>query len=291
MVGALCLALVPVWGWASACEDPRPLRMALIPKSNVQQQRIALVPLLRALELALQRRVEVGLFPSYGAVIEGLLSDAVDVAELGPASYALLMDREASAVAPFAALSGRDATEPGKVGAYHSVLITRKRSGLATLRQLKGRSVALTDPASTSGALLPRSGMRQLTGLPLDAYFSRVSYAGSHDRAILALHSGRVDAAFVSTNRLDDAVRKGVLDGDDITVVWRSPPVPTDPFVLRNRLCPGVAAAIREVFLNPQPGYAAMFQGLDAGPFVAVSDLDYQGVRNLLATDKDASRQ
>ena len=97
LIAIVCLVglLVPsiVAASEAACDDPRVLRFALIPKTNAQKQQQEFRPLQVELEKALQRRVEITTAPSYGAVIEGLLNDSIDLAELGPASYAMLLDR------------------------------------------------------------------------------------------------------------------------------------------------------------------------------------------------------
>ncbi|MFC7410071.1 phosphate/phosphite/phosphonate ABC transporter substrate-binding protein [Hydrogenophaga atypica] len=279
---ALAAWLWPLFGHAQpACDDPHPLRMALIPKSQAQQQRLQLAPLLRVLERSTQRRVELSLPSSYAAVIEGLLAGTVDVAELGPASYAMLMAR-AEDVQVFAALAARDGTPPDQPGRYHALLLTNRDAGLDSVAQLQGKRVSLTDPASTSGALLPRAGMRQLTGRTLEQHFARVSYAGSHDRALQALRRGLVDAAFVSSTRLNEALQQGRLKAGDVVELWRSPPVPTDPFVVRKRLCAPLQAQIREAFLGHQAELAPMFQQLGSGAFVPADDADYRAVRDLL---------
>lgn len=282
---ALLLTLVAWWwptmGHATDCEDPRPLRLAFIPKSQVEHPRTLLAPLLRALEQTTQRRVELILPSSYGAVIEGLLAGTIDVAELGPASYAMLMAR-AETVQVFAALSDREGPQPTQPGRYHALLLVNRDSGFTQLAQLQGKKLSLTDPASTSGALLPRAGVRQLTGRALEQYFGRVSYAGSHDRALQALRNGLVDAAFVSSRRLAEAVRQGSLQADDVVALWRSPAVPTDPYVQRLTLCAPLKAQVRAAFLDHAGALESVFQRLGSGPFVAASDADYRAVRDLL---------
>jgi phosphonate transport system substrate-binding protein len=280
---ALALAswMCPTLAMAAACEDPHPLRMALIPKSHAQPQHAQLAPLLRVLERSTQRRVELSLPSSYGAVIEGLLAGRLDLAELGPASYAMLMER-AEVVQVFAALGDRDGSHTGQPGSYHSLLLTNRAAGFDSVAQLQGKRVSLTDPASTSGALLPRAGMRQLTGRTLDQHFGRVSYAGSHDRSLQALRRGLVDAAFVSSARLDDALRQGSLKASDVVELWRSPPFPTDPFVTRKRLCIALQAQIRAAFLDHEAELQPMFHQLGSGAFVAADDTNYREVRELL---------
>ena len=74
----------------------------------------------------------------------------------------------------------------------------RRDKRFDSLARLQGASVSLVDPASTSGALVPRHAMAALTGMPLERYFGRLTFSGSHDRAIEAVHKGFVDATIGS---------------------------------------------------------------------------------------------
>ena len=146
---------------------------------------------------------------------------------------------------------------------------------------MRGGTLSLTDPASTSGAILPRKAVQRLTGIPLDAYFDRITFAGSHDRSIEAVRSGRVDATFVASNAVDDAVRNGALRMDEIRILWRSKPIPYDPFVTRRSLCPALQKQIRQVFLGDTRPLQGMLRELGMTGFVPVTDDDYRDIRQL----------
>lgn len=276
------LALLSLPAAAAACDDPRPLRFALIPKKNVDVLIDEYRPLVARLGQALGRRIEIVRAPSYSAVIEGLVAGTIDLAELGPASYALARSRGAGLV-PFASFRQRVGPTTESSGFYRSLLISRRGSGLDTLARLRGRTLSLIDPASTSGAVLPRRAIERQTGMSLESYFQRVTFAGSHDRAIEIVRDGLVDAAFVASTRVDEAIRRGGLRLDEIDIVWRSAPVPYDPFVYRERLCPATAAKIREVFLGDAAMLRAMFAALDVTGFAAVGDDDYREIHALFA--------
>lgn len=284
ILGYLCLCLLaaPIQAKA-ACDDPHPLRFALTPFKNPEALLAQYRPLIQQLEKALERRVEIVSTTSYGTAIEGLLADGVDLAELGPASYAIAMNRGAK-ISAFATFSFRQGPNTDSASTYRSLLIVRRDRGFDTLAGLRDSTLALTDPASTSGAVLPRRAIGQLTGVPLETYFKRVIFAGSHDRAIEAVQKKLVDAAFVSTTRLDEALRQGKAQPDDFLVLWRSPPVPYDPFVLRERLCPALASKIKQVFLGDSAALAGMFKELDINGFVASSDERYREIRTLFST-------
>jgi phosphonate transport system substrate-binding protein len=279
----LCLLVAPVHANTSGCDDPHPLRFALTPFKNPEALLAQYRPLIQQLEKALDRRVEIISTTSYGTAIEGLLADGVDLAELGPAAYAIAMSRGAKITA-FATFSFRQGPHTESASTYRSLLIVRRDKGFDSLKRLRGSTLALTDPASTSGAVLPRRAIGQLTGLPLDSYFKRVIFAGSHDRAIEAVQKRLVDAAFVSSTRLDEALRQGKSQPDDLLVLWRSPPVPYDPFVLRERLCPALANKIKQVFLGDHAALDDMFKELEINGFVASSDERYREIRDLFST-------
>lgn len=279
MVGLLAPSLASASN--AACDDPRVLRVALIPKTNTQKQQQEFRPMQVELEKALQRPVVVVTSPSYGSVIEGLLSDSIDLAELGPAAYAMLMDRNAS-VNPFATLSGLGSAGANVLATYRSILIVRSNQGIAGVGDLRNKSLSLTDPASTSGSLVPRHFIKKQTNQSIETYFSRITFSGSHDRAIEAVRKGMVDAGFVSTARFEEALKTGRIAPGELAVLWQSEPIPHDPFVLRNRLCKLVAEKIHRVFFNAEP-LRAMLKSRGAEQFVPVTNADYQVIRDLFS--------
>lgn len=285
LLAIVCMVglLVPSLACASdaACDNPRVLRFALVPKTNAQKQQQEFRPLQVELEKALQRRVEITTAPSYGAVIEGLLNNSIDLAELGPASYAMLLDRKAS-VKPFAAPSGLGPAGANVLGTYRSLLIVRSDRGFAGVNDLRNKSLSLTDPASTSGNLVPRRFIQQQTGQSIENYFSRITFAGSHDRSIEAVRKGLVDAGFVSRTRYDEALKAGGIAPGDLAVLWQSEPLPLDPFVLRNRLCKTIVEKIHSVFFNTEP-LRAMLQARGAERFLPVTNADYQVIRDMFS--------
>lgn len=265
---------------AQRCDNPRPLRLALVPLKDPATQARQYRPLIRELEEATGRHVQSVPATSYGAVIEGLLAGDIDLAEMGPASYAIAMARGAQ-IQPVASFSLQQGPATPDTRAYHSVLITRSDHAAKDLAQLRDHTLSLTDPASTSGAILPRKAMQGLTGLPLESYFSRITFAGSHDRSLESVRSGRVDAAFVSSTSIDDAVRRGKLRMDEIRIHWRSKPIPYDPFVVRSALCQPLRDQIRRVFLGNSETLRQMLREMGMTGFVPARDEDYREIRML----------
>jgi phosphonate transport system substrate-binding protein len=279
----LCLLLCAGFVAAQTCESPKTLRVSMIPKKSSASLGAEYQPLVKALQARLKQPVDLVLASSYGAVVEGLLAGTIDLAELGPASYAQAKARD-SRVTAFASLVQRIGPYTDAVDSYRSLLIVRKDKNKADLASLRGASISLVDPASTSGALIPRQMVSQMTGAPLEVYFGRVTFAGSHDRAIQAVQKGFVDAAFVSSSRLDEALRKGSIAPDELQVPWKSDPLPYDPFVYRGQLCASVTDKIKQAFFESSATQQDLFRSLQGEGFVHVSDSHYRQIRDVYSS-------
>lgn len=264
---------------AAPCENPARLRFSIIPRADVKKELAELQPLLDKLHTVLGMPVEVYIAPSYGAVVEALLSGAVQLARLGPASYvsARRTDPQLTAFASHANKAGP--FQPAGPF-YHSLLIVRSDSGLADVDALRGKRLALVDPESTSGALVPKHVFGKRLGGKLESYFAQVGYSGSHTASVNKLLTRQVDAAFVGSQNLAAEMALQPANAARIRVIWRSGAIPTDPFVFRGQLCESVKERIRNAFFHGDgPQSAAVLDRLNVARFVPVSDRDYQIVR------------
>lgn len=263
---------------AAGCDKPERLRFSIIPRADVKQEIAELQPLLDRLQASLGMPVEVYTPPSYGAVMEALLSGAVQVARLGPASY-VSAKRADPQLTAFASYANKANAFQAAGPFYHSLLIVRAGGGITDIAALRGKRLALVDPESTSGSLVPRRIFaRQIDGR-LEAYFGRIGYSGSHTQSVDRLLAGQVDAAFVGSQNLAAAVAADPAKLPKVRVLWRSAAIPADPFVFRGQLCAGIKDKIRAAFL--EQGDAAVLDKLNVVRFLPVSDQDYQVVRAL----------
>jgi phosphonate transport system substrate-binding protein len=215
--------------------------------------------------------------------MEGLLAGSVDIARLGPASYTSVRKSDAS-ITPFAMLQDK----PDQYGApspvaYYSLLIVRQGSNLS-IASLKGKKLALVDPDSTSGALIPLNIFSKEIHMPLADYFSRIGYSGNHEQSVRSVMNKEVDAAFVASTSLAMLMRDGAVKQSDVHVLWKSGAIPRDPFVYRGQLCADLRQKIQSVFFDSEnPNVAAALTAMHAEKFIPTSDSDYQIIRDLQA--------
>lgn len=258
------------------------LYFSLIPKKNIDQQLSDLQPLLQLLTKRLNRPIKIIRPQSYQAVIEGILSQTIDFAILGPASYARARarDKRVEAFASFAREKGF-LTPQGSY--YHAVLFTLKELGFHGVEDLKGKNIAYTDPASTSGFLIPRQVFSRVLGVPLETFFGTSIFTGSHDRSIVSVVKGNVDAAFVSSARVDEAVQKGTVLPGQIAIFWKSQPIHRDPFVFSGGVNETVRNQIKEILLSSPPQLEPMLKQMQLSGIVAVNNEDYRAIHELVS--------
>lgn len=263
--------------------DPEDLLyFSLIPKKNVDQQILELHPLLQLLEEKLQRTIKIIRPQSYQTVIEGILSRAIDFAILGPASYARARARDNS-VEAFASFAQKKGFITPRGSYYNSVLFTLQERGFGTVADLKGKKVAFTDPASTSGSVIPDMEFSEYVGGSLESFWGTRIYTGSHDRSITAVLRRHVDAAFVSSSRIDEAVHKGRVRPDQVVILWRSKPIHRDPFVFSGGVDESLRNQIRGIMLSASPRLKVILNEMQLAGIVAVNNEDYQAIHDIVA--------
>lgn len=249
------------------------LRVAVIPKKSMDVLLREHQPLVKQLSNALGMPVEIVPSSSYESVVDAIVSGGVDIAWLGPASYILAYQRDPR-IEPFASLIiSHGYFTPA--GHHYQALLLVRGAGAADVQALRGKRVALSDPASTSGSVVPNAEFSAQVGVPLLQFFGSIVYSGSHDKALDALLEGKVDAAFVSSVRADAYLANGLIDRDTFKVLWRSEPIYYDPFVFSGSLCDPLKKQIRTAMLDHQAELSEFLDSQDASAIVPVSHAEY----------------
>jgi len=265
------------------CEDPKVLKFSLVPTQDSLRELTYYKPILDQLAKNTGKKIEFYMPTSYSSVVEALLGKWVDVAVLGPESYVIAKSKEPT-VEVFGTYSrlknGVQDAGPG----YKAVLITKKGSKFTDVASLKGAVLALVDPASTSGSLVPENVFpKQNNTPPLKNYFSKVVSSGGHDLSAISVAEGKVDAAFVATHRFMETVNAGKVKQEDFNYLWYSPLLPQDPFVYRNTLCDELKTKIADTFLQVDQNEDGKkyLANVKSEKVVKMVDADYNIIRDV----------
>ncbi len=284
VAAALTLPALPAFAQAK-CEDPRVLKFSLVPTQDSLRELGYYKPILDQLAKNTGKKIEFYMPTSYSSVVEALMGKWVDVAVLGPEAYVLARKQDPS-IEVFGTYSrlknGIQDAGPG----YKSVLITKKGGKFVDVASLKGGVLALVDPASTSGGLVPEVVFPKQASIgTLKSYFSKVVYSGGHDLSSISVAEGKVDAAFVATHRFMETVNAGKVKLEEFNVLWSSALIPQDPFVYRNTMCDELKKKIADTFLlvDQNEDGKKYLANVKSEKVVKMTDADYNIVREAAA--------
>lgn len=186
--------------------------------------------------------------PDYAGVIEAMRFNKVQVAWYGNKAAMEAVDRSNGEV--FAQVMYADGTF-----GYHGLLVAHKDSPYNSVDDVlkNGKSInfSIGDPNSTSGFLVPTFYVFAKNGVDHRTAFKTVRNA-SHGANLQAVLAKQVD---VATNNTEDLAKLEATKPElaaQVKVLWRSPLIPSDPFVWRKDLDPAVKARLKGFVL----GYA-----------------------------------
>lgn len=276
---------------AAECENPDALTFAMVPTEETVAELELYKPVTDRMAALTGKKIQFFMPTSYASVVEGLLGGFVHVAVLGPYSYVIASSKDPT-VEVFATYAKKPGHMQEEGPGYRAALITKKGSKFTSIESLKGSTLGLVDPGSTSGNLMPRVVFGEVIGMDLDKYFGKVVYTGSHELSSVAVGQGKVDAAFVATHRFDNVVNKGEIKLEEVNILWKSDPIPQDPFVYRNDLCPELRAKIEDTFLGlkDQAEAKKFLANVKSNTFVRMKPEDYDIIRALKKA-KDAKKK
>ncbi|MDX1486840.1 MAG: phosphate/phosphite/phosphonate ABC transporter substrate-binding protein [Acidiferrobacterales bacterium] len=276
---------------AASCDNPEALTFAIVPTEETVAELELYKPVTDRMAKLTGKKIQFFMPTSYASVVEAMLGGFVQVAVLGPYSYVIASEKDPK-IEVFATYAKRRGHMQEEGPGYKAALITKKGTKFTSIESLKGATIGLTDPGSTSGNLVPRVVFTKIIGKGLEDYFGKVVYTGSHELSTVAVLQGKVDAAFVATHRFDNVVNKGEAKLSDVNILWSSPAIPQDPFVYRNTLCPELRAKIAETFLGlkDQPAAKKFLDNVKSDTFVKMTSADYDVIRDLKKA-KDARKK
>ncbi len=269
-------APVPAVG-ATDCPGDGVVRMGLIPGEDTPTMMSVYKPISEALSRRLGCPVDLSIATSYTAVIEAMRQKKLDIATFGPLSYVLA---HKVAAAEAMVVQGHD---DGTAITYEATIVTPKVTGITTLRDVAGHSFAFSDPASTSGHLMPAYALRKVGIDPNTGV--RAFFAGSHSASFEALRNHKVDAGELNSQLIRISTAAGSYNPNDFVTLWRSGPLPGSPMTIRGDLPAAFKARVRDAVTSLDLHTVADPKRVLSGTrYVIVKDSAYDGIRDMVST-------
>ena len=186
---------------------------------------------------------------SYSAVVEGLISGQIDLAQMNQLSYVLatknLPDLDLIGV------TSASATAPLTDFGYG--IKKSDNLGIDSLEDLRGKTVCFSDPLSTTGYLTPAKSLFDL-GIDPDPVTSsdiQPFFVGGFLEVGFAVQRGDCEAGFLNDLTFTTLLPEtGQVETGELEAFWTSPNIPNPPLVASGQLSAELREKIREVVLT-----------------------------------------
>jgi len=269
---------------------PEVLEVQLIPSRDQEYLNAQRAPLQELLEKELGMKVNVTVATDYNALIEAMAAKKVHVGFLATTSYVLAAD-EGHAEAILKSLrydvddQGNLLMDQPLVDGYKSQLVARADANIKSVQDLKGRKVAVASFTSTSGFVWPANLLAD-NGLDPQKDVTWVN-AGGHDKAILAVFNGEVDAAFTFKDARNSFKNEPFYNDlmQKVVFVLNTSNIPNDTISVIPSLAPELKTKIQNAFINimKDPAGAEIMRKIYSHEgYAPVKDEEYAQVRTYL---------
>ena len=171
---------------------------------------------------------------------------------------------------------------------YQGYLVVAKDSEINDVADLKGKTVAFTDPLSYSGYTFLEQMLRQKNETP-ETFFGRYIYTYSHDKSFRAVANRVVDAAPVTSIVYYRAKQRQPELAEAVKIIAVSPPAGIGPVVAGKSVNPGQREILRKALLtmHENPDMTPAMQGLSIDRFVPPQPEQYEPIRRMLREKRE----
>lgn len=218
---------------------------------------------------------------SYAEIALLLVNGGADMAFLSAGAYSIY--------------SNVEGTEPlvtqERMGVpfYQSYIIVAKDNPVSSVMELKGSTMAFTDPISYSGYLYFASLLREKGETP-EHFLGQFIYTYSHEKSLRAVSTKVVEAASIDSLIYEYARLKTPDVANNVKIIAVSPPVGTGPVVIGHTIDAEQREELRRIFLQMHHDHALkpILQGLLIDRFVPFQPALYEDMHNTVLEQRRA---
>ncbi|MFB3123256.1 MAG: putative selenate ABC transporter substrate-binding protein [Candidatus Binatia bacterium] len=265
------IALIFVWGEVFAEKSLKELRVSAIPDENPQELLRIFTPFVNYLSKELGLPVKFFPVVDYAATVEVLAAGRLDLVWYGGFT---------SVQAARRARGARRLVMRREDAKFTSKFITRKGTGIRSLKDLKGKTFSFGSVSSTSGHLMPRYFLLQAGIIP-EKHFSKFAFSGAHDATVAWIEAGRVDAGALNYLVWDKLVKNKKVDTSKVSVFWTTPPYVDYVWMVRGGLEMDLVEKISKAFLKldyKNPEHKRLLDLNRTRGYISAKDSDWDGI-------------
>lgn len=222
--------------------DPSTLIFAYTPVEDPEVYRKVWDDFLAHLTKTTGKRVVFFPVQSNAAQIEAMRAGRLHVAGFNTGSNPIAVN--CAGFVPFAMMASKN-NEFG----YEMEIIVQADGPIRKIEDLKGRTVAFTDPNSNSGFKAPSALLKAQYNLEAGKDF-KSAFSGKHDNSVIGVANKDYDAAAIANSVMVRMVERKAVDGAKLRSIYKSQTFPTTGYGHAYNLKPELAAKVREAFFT-----------------------------------------
>lgn len=253
-------------------KEPSKIKIGLVPEEDIRKMAARYEPLAEYLSKKLDKEIVLVYLDSYGEVCDKFIYKQLDAAFFGSFSYALTHVK--AGVEPIA--------RPDYQGTstYRGLIVVREDSNIKNIIDMRGKRLVLVHQATYAGYLYPLYYFKERGIKDLEGYFSKIIFAGSHDKAIFALLKGEADMACPKDLVYQRIIKENPDLEKKLVVLSASGPVPSNALCVSKDLDPILKNKLKDALLNLHREVEAIpvLESLGVDKFIETKDSDCQNL-------------
>ncbi len=226
----------------SKLADPDTLIFAYTPVEDPAVYAAAWSDFLAYLEEKTGKKVQFFPVQSNAAQIEAMRAGRLHIAGFNTGSNPIAV--ACAGFRPFTIMASDD----GSFG-YEMEIITFPGSGVESVGDIKGKSMAFTSETSNSGFKAPSAILKaeydMIPGRDFEALFS-----GKHDNSVLGVANKDYLAASIANSVMYRMISRDVITADQVISIYKSQTFPTTGYGVAHNLTPELQTAIQDAFFS-----------------------------------------
>jgi len=266
---------------AAYAADKDKLIIGVIPEVNLVKQMQRFVPLSDYLDKKTGINIEIKPLSNYGQIYEQISAGDIDGGFFG--SFVYVVSRTNAGIIPIAR-----PVKPGGVSTYSGLLLVRKDTGIKRAADMKGKTIALVDPATTAGYLIQKEYFAS-HGMDMEKDL-KILWKGNHEAVINAVmrHEAEIGGAkdtVVAKYRKKNKTFDAVID---IFIPDNNPKVPNNTLAVSKTMDKAKRELLRKTLtsMHSDPEGKKVLAKFGAVKFIPTDDADFKPLYDILKRQK-----
>ena len=251
--------------------------IGLIPEINIFKQSQRYDHLTEYLSKKIGIKITTKVLIRYGNILDNFKSQNLDGAFFGSFTGAIAHIR--LNLEPLARPVNMDGTST-----YHGHIIVRKDSGIKSVKDMKDKTMAFVDKATTAGYIFPLAYLKENGIADINEFFKEYYFAGSHDHVANDVLNKKADIGALKNTVYNRMLNENPRIKEELVILADSAQVPSNSLCLNKTIDKYIRRKLKTALLNMDRDVEGIkvLEKFRAINFVDTSEADYAVVLDIV---------